>query len=182
METGGRLFSVRTSGDVAAATAALRSVLRDLDPLLPIDRVGPIEGLVTASVSRQRLYATLLSAFSAVALLIAALGLYGVTAYTVRSRTREIGVRMAVGASARQVGAVTVGRTICLALVGMTLGLVGAAMTTRLLSALLFGLTPTEPAVFVGVALLLAGVAALAATGPARHAAGVDPTVVLRTE
>ncbi len=175
-------IAVRTTGGELQAARALEGVIHGIDPLLAIDRVGPMDGLISDSVARPRLYALLLSVFASIALMIALLGLYGFTAWAVRCRTREIGVRMALGASALRIGGATLARTGLLALGGVALGLLASVSAARVLNALLFGLTATDPRVLVGVALILAGAAALAAVAPAWRAAGIDPMEVLRTE
>ncbi|MGH7575031.1 MAG: ADOP family duplicated permease [Longimicrobiales bacterium] len=175
-------FSIRTAEDPDAVAASLRALIRTVDPLLPIERVDVLGARVSESIARQRLYAVSLGVFSLIALLITALGLYGVTAYSVGRRTREIGIRVALGATAAHIRTTAIGRTARLAVAGVVLGLAGAAFTTRVLETLLFELSPTDPLIFGGVALVLGIAAVLAAYPPARRAARVDPMVALRTD
>lgn len=137
---------------------------------------------VQASVRQERLVAMLAGAFGALALVIAALGLYGVTSYTVSRRVTEIGIRRALGAQRANVLGLVLGQSLTLTGVGIGLGLAGAAAVTRYLRGMLFGLTPLDPATFVGVAALFAIVAALAASIPAHRATRVDPLIALRNE
>jgi putative ABC transport system permease protein len=174
--------SIRTTQDPTALAASLRDVIHSIDPVLAIDRVYTMDTRISESIARERFHAVALAGFSAISLVITALGLYGLTAYTVSRRTREIGIRMALGASAARVRAATVGRTAGLALAGVALGLAGSALVTRVLETLLFGLSSTDPRIFAGVALVLVATAVLAAYAPARRAARVDPIVVLRTD
>ncbi len=174
--------AIRTAGDRRGTTAALEAAIRAVDPLMPIDEIGPMRDRVAESVAREHLYAVVFTAFSLIALLIAALGLYGLTAYTVRSRSREIGIRMALGATRRRVHATTVARTAVLAAAGVVLGLAGAAAAGRLLESMLFGVTARDPVVFAATAALLGAVAIVAAFVPATRAARVDPMAVLGAE
>jgi putative ABC transport system permease protein len=134
------------------------------------------------SIAVPRFHATLLGAFAALAMLLAAVGIYGLLAYTVAQRTREIGVRMALGASRRGILALVIGQGAVLAGIGVAAGLAGAFASTRYLSSLLFGITPLDPATFVAVALVFAAVALFASYVPARRATRVDPLVALRSE
>ncbi len=174
--------AIRTAGDLRGTTAALESAIRAVDRLMPIDEIGPMRNRVAESVARQHLYAVVFTAFSLIALLIAALGIYGLTAYTVRSRTREIGIRMALGATPRRIHATTVAHTAILAAAGVAFGLAAAAAAGRLLESMLFGVTATDPVIFTAAAALLAAVAIVAASVPATRAARVDPMTVLRAD
>ena len=164
--------------DIAEINHAVRAV----DPLLPIAKVRPMTDVVAGSVATQRFVTTLMSLFAAVAVLLAVVGLYGVLSYHVNQSTREIGVRMALGAQTRDVLRLVLGQGIGFALIGVIAGVAGALGLTRLINSMLFGVTSTEPAVFAGVALLLLAVAALASYLPARRAVRVDPIVALRHE
>lgn len=173
---------VRSTASNASLVAAIREVLRDLDPALPIAAVRTLEDVVEGAVARGRLTFLLLAAFAGTALLLAAIGLYGVVAYTVTQRTREIGIRLALGASPRRVLRQVLGHGLKLVVLGLILGALGAAGLTRLLASLLYQVSPADTLVFGGMALLLLAVALAAAWLPARRAAKVDPMVALRAE
>ncbi|HEX8853706.1 MAG TPA: ABC transporter permease, partial [Pyrinomonadaceae bacterium] len=149
----------RTTTDPASVTAAARREIMSIDPDQPISDVRTMEELLSASVARARFSTTLLGVFAAVALLLAVVGIYAVMSYSVTQRTHEIGIRMALGAQARDVLGMVVGHGLLLALAGVGLGLLGAFALTRLMSSLLFGVTATDPITFVVVTLLLTGVA-----------------------
>jgi putative ABC transport system permease protein len=137
---------------------------------------------VSNSIARPRLYAVLMGVFAGLAVALAAIGIYGVMAYGVAQRTREIGIRMALGAQRLEVLGLVVGQGLSLAGIGIVLGLGGAAGVTQYLEGMLFGITPLDPATFVVVSLLFAAVAALAAFVPARRATKIDPIIALRVE
>ena len=147
-----------------------------------VDNVATMEQLVSSSLSRRRLYAVLLAIFAGVAVALAAIGLYGLISYAVARRTREIGIRMALGARRSQVMGLVLHQSIVLTVLGIALGIAGAAAATRILEGMLFGLTPLDPSTYVAVAVLFALVASLAAFVPARRATKVDPMVALRVE
>ncbi|HEX5479791.1 MAG TPA: ABC transporter permease [Dehalococcoidia bacterium] len=173
---------VRTAGDPGALAAPLRATLRDIDPDLPVDNLQTMPEVMAESITAQRLYATLLGVFSTLALLMAAAGLYALVSYAVARRTREVGIRLALGALPRDVLRLVVGRGARLALAGICIGTVGALAATRVLGSFLFEITPTDPVVFVGVALGIAVVALGASWLPARRATRIDPVAVLRDE
>jgi len=175
-------FAVRTRDDPAAAIPVVGRSVRSVDANIGIDAMIPMERLVASSIARQRFYAVLLGVFAGGASLLAAIGIYGVLAYAVVQRTQEIGIRMALGARRTHVLALVLRNGLGLALVGIALGLAGAAAGTRLLDGMLFGLTPLDAPTFLAVAVLFALVAALAAYVPAHRAASVDPLVALRSE
>jgi predicted permease len=178
----GAYYTIRTRAETAAVVDGVRAVARQLDPYATVDRIATMEQIVSNSVTRPRMYAVLVAIFSGVAVALAAIGLYGVVAYSVSKRTREIGVRMALGAGRVQVMRLVLRRSTVLVATGLVCGLVGAAALTRYLEGLLFGLTPLDPSTFVAVALIFSAVATLAAYVPARRAAAVDPMVALRCE
>jgi putative ABC transport system permease protein len=173
---------VRVEGDPAAFAPALRRVVRELEPGLVLSAVEPLVETVSQSVAQRRFTMLVLGAFAAVALLLAMVGVHGVLSYTVAQRNREIGIRMALGADRANVGRLIVGQGAKLAIGGLGIGVLGSLGVSRLLSALLFGVTPGDPATLASVALALGGVALLASWLPARRAARVDPMVVLREE
>jgi putative ABC transport system permease protein len=180
MNTGSIL--VRTSGDPLAVAAEVRAAVRGIDPELAVFDVATLDQTILQSISRERSTMLLLAVFAAIALLLALIGVHGVLSYTVSQRTRELGVRMALGATSRDVLALVVRQGVALALVGVGIGLIGALAGARLLSSLLFGVTPTDPATFLLVTVVVLVVAAAASWTPARRALAVDPIVTLRTE
>jgi predicted permease len=173
---------VRTASDPAAITAAVRDVVHKVDPNLPINRVMTMDGLLSDSVSPRQFSAVLVGIFAALALLLAAVGIYGVMSYTVSGRTQEIGIRMALGAQPAKVQRMILSEAVRLTLAGVAIGLAGAVVLVRFLSSLLFGVGTYDPATFAGVAALLTGVALAASYIPARRAVRVDPLIALRYE
>jgi putative ABC transport system permease protein len=173
---------IRTTTDPMSIVGGVRNVVHDMDPDQPIARVQPMTTWVDASVSTQRYRTTLLALFAALAMVLAATGIYGVMSYTVAQRTHEIGVRMALGARRHDVLKLVVRQGMMLALVGVVLGLVGASLLTRVMSTLLFQVTARDPITFAVVAALLIAVAFFACFVPALRATRVDPLVALRYE
>ncbi|MEJ7809495.1 MAG: ABC transporter permease [Gemmatimonadaceae bacterium] len=173
---------VRTAGDPLALASAVRREVRALDPNLPIFDVTSMEQFLDASVAGRRFIMGLLGAFAGVAIVMAAVGLYGVVAYAVSQRTREIGLRMALGAQRSDVTRMVVREGVVLTAVGVAVGLAAATASTRLMASLLYGVSATDPLVMAGVPALLFAVALLATWLPARRAARVDPMVALRSE
>jgi Acidobacterial duplicated orphan permease len=171
-----------TSPNSDALLSSIRERLRAIDPNVPIYQARTIDQLLGESVARPRFYMLLLGAFALCALVLAAIGIYGVMAYVVGQRTHEIGVRMALGARGTQVLHEVVARGMRPAVVGLVLGLAGALALTGVLSKLLYGVSATDPLTFVGVAIVLGAVALLANWIPARRAARVDPAIALRSE
>ena len=165
-----------------AAAPLVSRIARELNRDAGIYNVVSMEDVVANKLSRPRLYAVVLGIFATAAVVLAAIGLYGVMAYSVAKRTGEIGVRVALGAERRQVMALVLRETLMLTAIGMTIGLAGAAAVTRYLEALLFGLTPLDPATFVAVSGLFVVLAAVAAYVPTRRALRIDPVVALRAE
>jgi putative ABC transport system permease protein len=171
---------VRTASDPGAITSAVRNVLHTIDPSLPINRVITMDGLLADSISPRRFSAVLIGIFAALAMLLAAVGIYGVMSYTVSGRTQEIGIRMALGAQPGTVQKMILAQAIRLTLAGVALGLAGALVLVRFLASMLFGVSTYDALTFAGVSLLLAGVALAASFIPARRALRVDPLVALR--
>jgi putative ABC transport system permease protein len=173
---------MRTQGGMAAALAGAHAAAHQIDPEAGLFNVAPLSRIVANSTSRPRLYAALLGVFAAIAAGLAAIGIYGVIAYAVAQRTREIGIRMALGARRAQVIGLMLRQSLALTAAGIMLGIAGAAALVRHLEGMLFGLTPLDPATWIRVAMLFAIVAAVAAYVPARRAASIDPLRALRTE
>jgi putative ABC transport system permease protein len=173
---------VRTGGDAAALTPAIRSAIWSVDKDQPITRVATMDSLLAATAAARRFALTLFEAFGLVALALAAIGIYGVLSGSVTERTREIGIRIALGAQLRDVFQLVIGHGLRLTLIGVAVGLAGAFAVTRLMSSLLFGVSATDPATFIGGALLLTSVALVASYVPARRATRVDPLIALRHE
>ncbi len=178
----GMTFMLRTRGDAAAVAPAAREVIRTLDPLQPIGEVSTMETLLSTSVARSRFSATLLAVFSLVALVMAAVGIYGVMSYSVLQRTHEIGVRMALGAQRFDVLRLVVKQGVVLGLIGVALGLAASYALTRLLATLLFEVTATDSTTFAAVSIGLFLVTLIACYVPARRATKVDPLKALRYE
>ena len=174
----GPYFSMRPQAGVAAALAAVHQ----LDPEAGLFNVAPMADIVANSTSRPRLYAALVGLFAAIAAALAAIGFYGVIAYGVAQRRREIGIRVALGATRAQVIGLVLRQTLLLTAVGILIGVAGAATLRRHLESMLFGLTPLDPTTWGGVSVLFAMVAAVAAYVPARRAMTIDPVRALRAE
>jgi predicted permease len=174
-------LAVRTRNS-AAALADLRRLIREIDPAQPIANVRLLEEVISSSLSERRLILGLLGAFSMVALLLAAIGLYGVISYAVTQRTREFGIRVALGATRRDVLRLVLGHGIKLVAIGLTIGLVGALSLSHLLVRLLYEISPTDPVTLALVSVILVAVACLASWLPARRAANIHPMNALRAE
>jgi putative ABC transport system permease protein len=173
---------VRVTADPTTLITAIRREIQEVDKTQAVAAIKTMEQYLSESVARPRLYAILLVLFASLALLLSAIGLYGLMAYTVSQRTHEIGIRVALGGQRRDIFKLVVGRGLLLALVGISIGLAGALALTRLLTSLLFSVRPTDPATFAGVLLLLVVVALVACYLPARRAMKVDPMMALRWE
>ena len=172
----------RTPGDPLDLVGPIRGEILALDPEQPVDSICTMSAIVANHWARAQMVSGLLGAFAAVAMLLSAIGLYGVIAYSVSQRTREIGIRMALGAGRRQLLRMVVRQGLKLVLAGVAIGAVSALGLTRLLSSMLYGVVPHDPAVFIGLSLFLVGVALVATILPAHRATRVDPMVALRYE
>jgi predicted permease len=175
-------FAVRTARGASDLAPSLRAVVREVDPSLAIQRIRSMSDIVSASVGDLRLEMRLLTIFAALALLLAAVGTYGVLAYDVAARTHEIGLRVALGAVPSDIVAVVLRRTVSLVAPGLVLGLACAALTTRVLQKSLFQVTPTDPATLAGVVGTLVAVAVIAGLAPMRRAMRVDPMTALKSD
>lgn len=173
---------VRTKGDPAAMSGAVRRVIASIDPEQPVSAVRTMDDILDRDVEDRTQQMTLLASFAGLALLLAATGLYGVLSYAVTQRSREIGLRIALGATSRRVLALVVGRGLALTATGLLLGILLAAVVTRAMKTLLFGVDAIDPATFAAVSLLLCAISALACWIPAWRASRLDPIVVLREE
>src|SRR5208282_723717 len=179
---GGGNLVIRSAVDASGLTAAMRDAVQSLDPDLPIYGVRTLESFVAENIAPRRLSVLLLSLFAGLALLLAGVGIYGVISYSVTQRLHEIGIRMALGASPRDIVRLVVGQGARLVAAGVAVGIVCAFGLTRLLSSLLFGVSASDPLTFAGVVVLLATVALAAGYIPARRASRTDPLVALRYE
>jgi len=179
---GGMTLTIRAAGDPASVVSSIGQIVRELDPNLAVADVQTLDEVVAQSVAQRRLTMLLLSIFAGAALLLAAVGIYGVIAYSVSQRTQEIGIRLALGAQRADVLGMVVRQAAMLALAGVVLGALGAVVLTRFMRDLLFEVKPFDPVTFAGVAAGLTTVALVAAFVPGRRAARVDPVVALRAE
>jgi predicted permease len=175
-------FLVRTMGDPRAYTRPVEEVIHSVDPLLPVYGERTLEASISASFFGQRIGGSFLGFFGAVALALAAIGLYGVLAYTVSQRSREVGIRMALGASRADVLKLILTQGLNLAAIGIGIGLALALAVTRLMRSLLLDVSPTDMPAIAGVSALLIAVAMLASYVPARRAARIDPILAIRHE
>jgi putative ABC transport system permease protein len=178
----GPMFAVRTDGDPASVASAIRNAVAGLDSQQAIADVAPMAGLLERSIAQSRFNAMLLAIFAAMALLLAAIGIYGVISYGVSMRTHEIGVRMALGADRRSVVSMVLRESMRLATLGLIAGWLLALALTRLIASLLFGVRTADPAVYAAITMVLFGAAVLATLLPARRAAALEPMQALRTE
>jgi putative ABC transport system permease protein len=179
---GSMTFLARTPGDPAALASALRAEVRALDPELPVQRIERLDDLLAGSLAQPRFRTALLLAFALLALLLALVGIYGVTAYEVTRRTPEIGIRRALGAQTSAVVRLVVGRSLGLVLAGLAVGIPSALALTRVLESFLFAVSPADLATFLAVTVAVTIAALLASAVPARRATRVDPAVALRSD
>lgn len=178
----GMTLFMRTSRPSADAVVAMRAKLREIDSSIPLFDTGALSDAVGSSFDNRRAVMLLLASFAGLALFLAALGIYGVLAYDVSQRTREIGIRSAIGASREQVLGLVLKQGLMKSSLGVVIGLIGALLLSRTISSLLFDVEPTDPVVYIVVSILLIVVAMLASYLPARRAARIDPLVALRDE
>jgi putative ABC transport system permease protein len=173
-------FALRTSDAPSLHVTAVRDAINAIDPNIGIDAIAPMTELEASSIARERFYAVMLGIFAGVSALLAAIGIYGVLAYAVTQRTKEIGVRMALGAARRQVITLVLGRGLMLTLTGISLGLIAAVALSRYLQSMLFGIQPTDATTFIAVAIAFSATAIAACYLPARRATTIDPVIALR--
>jgi putative ABC transport system permease protein len=173
---------LKTAGDPAALSEPLRRAVKEIDPGIAVASVATLDQIVAQSMGDTRFYATLVAVFAGLALILAAVGIYGVMSYAVTQRTQEIGVRLALGAGERQIFGLVIGESLRLAAVGLALGLAGSIALGKSIGGMLFGVAATDLPTFAVTAALLTGVACLAAYLPARRAMRIDPMEALRVD
>ncbi len=171
---------VRTALPSSGLAAAVRAALKPIEPNLPSNEFRTLQQLVDKAISPRRFVVLLLAGFAGFALILASLGIYGVISYSVNQRTQEIGIRMALGASARDLQSRILLQTLGLAAIGMLLGAAASWMLARSMRGLLYGVTSTDPVTFAGMLVVLTAVAAVAGYLPARRASRIDPMLALR--
>jgi putative ABC transport system permease protein len=174
--------ALRVKDDPSQVVSAAREALHSLDPDIPVGKASTLASIVDESLTQPRFSMLLVAAFGVVAVVLASIGTYGVISYSVKRRTREIGIRLALGAERRDVFRMVIGHGARMAGLGIAIGLVAALAMTRLIANQLYGVQATDPPTFASVALLMIIVALLACYVPARQATRVDPTVALRCE
>jgi ABC-type antimicrobial peptide transport system permease subunit len=172
----------RTTGEPSALASSLRAIVRETDRTVAVSDVRTLDAVLVASVQKSRFTLLAVGAFALAALLLGAIGIYGVMSYLVGQRAREMGIRIALGAPLRGVVALVVGRATRLAAAGAAIGVIAALLTTRLLSSFLVGVSATDPLTFVLVPLLFIAVALAASAAPARRATRADPVSALRSD
>jgi ABC-type antimicrobial peptide transport system permease subunit len=173
---------VGTGDDPVSLAEPVKSALRTVNPNVPIVRVNTLEDVVARSIAEPRVYSTLFAAFAALALVLSAIGLYGLMSYSVAQRTQELGIRMALGASRRELVHLVLDQGLRLALVGSAIGIAAGLAATRILVALTPGIEPNDPMAFVAVTFVLLGSSAAASYIPARSVARIDPVIALRAD
>jgi putative ABC transport system permease protein len=175
-------WALRTDGDPAALAGSVREVVRKMGKETFINQLQPMDSLVTKAQAQTRFSLLLIGVFSTIAAILAGVGLYGVLATSVRQRTAEIGVRMALGAAPSRIFRLMVGKGLTLSVIGIVIGLLASFASTRVLASMLVEVKPTDPMTFASVAVLFLVIAFLASWLPAIRAAGLDPTTALRNE
>jgi len=181
-DTSDLVFAVRSAGDPPQIANAVRLAIRSVDETLPIYRVVPMSEYVAATMANRRLALVLLGSFAAIALILSVVGIYGVTEYTVAQRTREIGIRMALGAQNHQVLRLMLRQGITLAMGGVILGAIFSLALMGFLRSLVFGVTITDPVTFLAASAILTAAAVLACWVPSRKVIRMDPMIALRHE
>jgi putative ABC transport system permease protein len=176
------MLIVRSTSDPASLAATVRGKVKEVDPNQTVYDVATMEQRFMTAVAPQRFNALVMAIFAGMAVILAAVGVYGVMAYSVSRRTHEIGIRIALGAQLRDVMRLILGRGLSLVVFGISVGIAGALALTRFLSSLLYGIKPRDPMTFIAVSVVLIGVALIASYIPARRATKVDPMVALRYE
>jgi putative ABC transport system permease protein len=176
----GMIVAVKTTGDPMSMAAAVRKQIERVDGDLPVTAVRSMEDIVSESYGQRQITLWLLGAFAAAALVLAAIGIYGLLAYSVEQRRQEMGIRRALGARPADILALVLREGLGLTITGIAAGLAGASLVSRALGALLFQVSPTDPVIFAGMALLFVSVALVASYLPARRALDVDPVVSIR--
>jgi putative ABC transport system permease protein len=174
--------AVRSTAPSAAVTTMLRSAVKSVDPELPVDELMTLQGVLDRSIDQPRFRATLLASFAVAALILAAVGVFGLMSYSVTARTRELGIRLALGAQPRQVLVSIMREGLVLALAGIGIGLAMAFLAVRVIASFLFSVSAADPVTFAAVASLLLVVALTASYVPARRALRVDPIAALRAD
>ena len=177
-----QLLLVRTATDPDAIVASVRREVQAINPQLPLFGVGTLDGQISETLATPRFRAVLLAGFAVIALLLATIGIYGVTAHAVGQRTHEVGIRMALGAGRRDVLALIIVQHLRPALVGAAIGVAGAVVLGQSLRTLVYGVRATDPITFIAMAVVLVSVTVVACWIPARRATRVDPLVALRAE
>jgi len=177
-----RALVVKTNLEPLSLAATVRKTVWEIDRDQPVSNIASMENIVSNSVARQRFSMLLLGIFASLALVLAAVGIYGVMSYSVAQRTPEIGIRMALGAQRGDVLKLTIGQGLRLVVTGVIIGLAAAFVLSRVMSSLLFGISPTDPLTFITISLVLVSVAILASYIPALRASRVDPMFALRYE
>lgn len=175
-------LAVRTDGSTGSLAGQVKNQIWSVDKQIPVTRLRTMTDVMSASLAAQRFNMTLMGIFAAVALVLAAIGIYGVISYSVTQRTHEIGIRMALGAETGDVVKIVLRQGLQLAGVGVALGIGASFALTRVMSTLLFGVSTTDPLIFASISIVLTGVALGATFIPARRATKVDPMIALRYE
>ena len=173
---------LHTTRDPQAVVADARAAIKQLDPDLAVAQVKTLDDVLAESVAQPRFYMVLLTAFALVAIVLSAIGIYGVVAYLVGQRSRELGIRIALGATPARVVRLVIREGVTMVAVGLGIGLASALALTRLMGALLFSVKPTDPVTYIAVTLLLGAVALVASSVPASRAAHVDPAIAMRAD